>query len=170
MQRVKSILDRPFLFAIFSVLLLSGCQNPLVKPSTSSATDELAQLRQEAATAYNNKDFQTALVLYQQLTAAIPNDATIWLRTGNVLARLNRPAEAIQYYQETVSKNPKLAIAWHNMGVLQLRQAANTLVQMVQNINPDDPLYPRAVALSEATLQILGKRRTDPGTKAANGQ
>jgi tetratricopeptide (TPR) repeat protein len=158
-------LTRTILFSIL-LITLGGCQNALIKSSaTASSTEELVELKQAAANAYHQKNYEAALPLYQELTQAISNDANLWFRTGNVLARLNRPAEAVTHYEQAVKNDPQLATAWHNMAVLQLRQAANTLVQMVRHINPDDPLYPRAVALSEATLTILGARRAPQETE-----
>ena len=85
----------------------------------------------------------------------------MWLRTGNTHARLNQPQDAIRCYREALKNDPRLAKAWHNMGIIQLRQAANTFTRMVQHIGPDDPLYPRAIGMSEATLEVLKGRRDD---------
>lgn len=159
---------------VLLTLLLAGCQNPFIKSDTStpSTTEDLLLLRDQAEQAYARQDYQAALPLYQQLNEVVPNDALLWLKTGNVLARLDRPTEAIQNYQQALRQDPRLATAWHNMGVLQLRMAANTFVQMVQNLTPEDKLYPRAVMLSEAILQILGARpvQADQAPEQDNAQ
>lgn len=150
-------------FLCVTLLLTTACQNPLIKSSDSTSTaDEIDKLKQEAALYYNANNYEAALPLFQELSTKLPADELIRLRTGNILARLNRPVEAIQYYQEALNINPKLATAWHNMGVIQLRQTSNTFEQMVHHISPNDPLHPRAVALSDALSAILGKRQTTP--------
>ena len=146
---------------VMLVFILSGCQGGFVKSSDDPATtEELIQLKQDADLAYSNKEYEKALPMYQQLNREIPKDALLWFRTGNIHARLNQPSLAVEHYQNAVKADPTLATAWHNMGVLQLRIATNTFVQMVQNIDPDDPLYPKAVRLSESLLQVIGAKQS----------
>ena len=142
-------------------LMSVGCQSGFIKSSEApSTTEELIQLKQDAATAYSQKEYEKALPMYQRLNREIPKDAMLWFRTGNIHARLNQPNLAVEYYQNAVKTDPTLATAWHNMGVLQLRIATNTFVQMVQNIDPDDPLYPKALRLSNSLLQVINAKQT----------
>ncbi len=145
------------LVIFFFIPLLSACQT--LQSREPPTTDELISLKQQASAEYEKRNYQEALPLHLELTELISNDPLLYLRTGNIYARLNQPDKAIVNYQSALKLNPQLAIAWHKMGVLQLRQAANTLTQMLQYIKPDDPLYPRAVSLSEATLEVLSGKR-----------
>lgn len=139
---------------LLSALLLSGCQS-LANRSDVGGTD-LIKLKQQAEAAYQDRNYAKAETLYQQLADGVSKDAFIWFRLGNVRARLNRPAEAIAAYEKAVLLDPSLSKAWHNMGLLQLRQSANSFTQMAQLTRPEDPLAPRALKLSEGTLKLLG--------------
>lgn len=149
---------------LLASLLLGGCDTSMLKLSGSEnaaakSEQASAELRNEADGYYQQKNFAAALPLYQQLNDAFPEDAQLWLRTGNSLARMNRYDEAIDSYRKAVAADPQLAIAWHNMGVLQLRQTARTFNRMAGSISNEDPLHPLAVKMSAATQQLLGIRQ-----------
>ncbi|HKJ61299.1 MAG TPA: tetratricopeptide repeat protein [Hyphomicrobiales bacterium] len=139
-------------------LALIGCQG-LRDGDAQLESDRLLSLKRQAAEAYADDRYAEALPLYQELNREIPNDAQLWLRTGNTYARLNQPQDAIRCYRAALKDDPRLAKAWHNMGIIQLRQAANTFTRMVEFIDPGDPLYQRAIDMSEATLEVLNGRR-----------
>jgi tetratricopeptide (TPR) repeat protein len=143
---------------IATLLLTTGCQGTMMtSPDDTPTTDELIVLKQQASAAYDEKDYAGALEMYQQLNRLIPEDAYFLFRAGNIHAYLQQPQQAIENYQNALRLDPSLAKAWHNMGILQLRVTANTFVEMVQNISPNDPLYPRALQLSEQTMQLLNQ-------------
>lgn len=153
-----------FLPLVVSLLLLAGCQG-MGGSRAQYESDYLLDLKRQAARAYAEERFADALPIYQELNAAIPADALLWLRTGNTHARLNQPEDAVRCYREALRYDSGLAKAWHNMGIIQLRQAANSFTRMVEYIDPDDPLFARAVDMSEATLKILNGRQ-DGGEQA----
>ncbi|NNJ92076.1 MAG: hypothetical protein HKP55_10395, partial [Gammaproteobacteria bacterium] len=64
-------------------------------------------------------------------------------------------------YRQAVIQNPKLSIAWHNMGVLQLRDVNKTFESMKLHTPPDHPLFPRAASLAEATRMILSPKKAE---------
>lgn len=142
------------LFPMFLFILITGCQNLPLRESVSK--ENQVELEQQADLAYSQKDFDAALPLYQQLTESDPSNALKWFRLGNIYAQKNQPTKAINTYRQAVINNPRFAIAWHNMGVLQLRMTADTWTNMANSIGAEDPLYPRAKKISEATLEILG--------------
>ena len=137
-------------------LMLIGCQG--TGGNSLFESERLVSLKRQAAKAYSENRYADALPLYQKLNEEIPDDAHLWLRTGNTHARLNQPQDALRSYREALKYDSKLGNAWHNMGIIQLRQAANTFTRMVQHIDPDDPLYQRAIDMSEATLDALTGR------------
>ncbi|MBF0256060.1 MAG: tetratricopeptide repeat protein [Gammaproteobacteria bacterium] len=146
---------RQLSLALLLLMALTGCQPGQVREGEPQG--DLIELKQQAEAAYGAKDYAKALSLYQRLAAQVPKDALIWFRLGNVQARLNRPADAIASYEKAVLLDPSLSRAWHNMGLLQLRQSANSFTQMAQLTRSGDPLAPRAMQLSEGTLTLLGK-------------
>ena len=142
------------LILISFILFLSGCNTNPNKENVDTKNNLILE-RKEAANAYANKDYKKALPLYKALIKKIPNDALLWHRLGNIHARENRPNEAISAYRKAVSFEPKLSVAWHNMGILELRKAANSFTQMLQTIQTNDPLRPRALKYSEGIINLL---------------
>lgn len=145
------------LLLISAVALQIGCA--AIKPSSeqvgAETLDQLSQLRHKADGAYKEKDYVSALEYYQSLEKLIKNDAQLYFRLGNTHSRLHQPDLAIVAYKKSLLLNPRLSKAWHNMGVIQLRQSANTWVQMVSESAPDDPLLPKAEFYSREILRVL---------------
>lgn len=138
------------------VVLLAGCSfNATKEQNRSTSLDQLSSLRQKAEILYANKQYSKALGAYLELEKTIDNDAEIQFRLGNVYSKLHQPDQAIESYRKALLLNPRMSKAWHNMGVIQLRQSANTWVQMVSEISPDDPLLPKAVHFSREILEVL---------------
>ena len=170
---------RPLVAGCITTLLLTvslglaGCQSapsrdgaqdamsPAV-PSTGKMADvrgggDLLVMRKEAEQLYRAKDFAKALPLYENLSRRAPKDALTWFYLGNVQARLQQNDQAIKSYERAVQYDPGLSKAWHNMGLLQLRQSANSFTQMAQLTKSGDPLSGRAIHLSQGTLALLDK-------------
>jgi len=101
------------------------------------------------------------LPLYIKLAETVKSDAALWFRLGNVQAHLKLMDQAIKSYELAVQFDSGFSMAWHNMGLIQLRQTANSFTQMLQMIKPNDPLYPRALFLAEGTLKLLSKKIAD---------
>lgn len=133
-------------------LLLGGCAG---NGGLKTETDSLLELRHEAAALYQKKAYAEAMPLYQQLVEAVPNDAIAWFRLGNLHVRLQQPEKAIAAYQKAVLLDPGVSKAWHNIGILRLRQAANSFTQSLQYIPPSDPMFKRESQLSEGVLELL---------------
>ena len=58
-------------------------------------------------------------------------------------------------YRETVIRDPAHAKAWHNMGVIQLRQTANSFKEMQLHVDPEDPLYENGKATLDGINALL---------------
>ena len=117
--------------------------------------EELIQLQQNAQAAYQDKDWDKAVDYYGTLTQRMPSDAEIWFRLGNSYARLNKHGAAIQSYQQALSRDPKNSKTWHNLGIVQLKLATNTFIEMQNNTNADDPLNRRATYVINAITNLL---------------
>ena len=137
-------------------LVLAGCATSNLREDPGAG--DLMELRKEAARVYQEHEYAKALPLYQALVERVPNDPYLWFRLGNVQAYLKQPDPAIAAYREAVRLSPKMDKAWHNMAILYLRQAANSLTQMLQHTDPKGVLYPKAVQLSDGVIQLLEHR------------
>jgi len=161
-----------YLISICLLLLLTACQvnSPLIRDA-GTKDKSLMTVRKEAIEAYQRRDYQTALPLYTRLTSEVPIDPELWFQLGNIHARLQQPQPAIAAYQAALKLNPSYSKAWHNMGVVQIQQSANTFTQMLQNTPVHDPLYVRGEAISQQLLSILDRKpaasnsQTDPHEK-----
>jgi tetratricopeptide (TPR) repeat protein len=60
----------------------------------------------QAAEAYEAGDMSTALARYQEAIARNPDDAESFSNLGQVLVRLNRPAEALPHFQRAMALIP----------------------------------------------------------------
>ena len=79
----------------------------------------------------------------------------IWFRLGNSYARLNNHGAAIQSYQQALNRDPRNSKTWHNLGIVQLKLATNTFIEMQNNTNADDPLNRRATDVINAITNLL---------------
>jgi tetratricopeptide (TPR) repeat protein len=113
----------------------------------------LVTINQEAQLAYEGGETAKAEALYRSLARRMPNDAETWLRLGNLYARSNRPDEAASAYQRALMADNSEARAWHNLGVVRLRQAWASLLQAQATVKPKDGLAPQVDSL----LEYLGK-------------
>jgi cytochrome c-type biogenesis protein CcmH/NrfG len=104
--------------------MLAGCAT---SPTSRLATT--VDRQRQADRAYVEGNLAQALSGYQSLTRAMPQNADFWFRLGNVYARLKRPDEAVDAYQHALAIEPGHAKAWHNLGIIRLRQAEAAFVQ-----------------------------------------
>jgi len=133
------------IFLIITSLSLVGCDLQNIQSDRPSPDlSEIVQLEQEAKKAYRSEDWATAEKAYQRLTVQIPGDVEPWFRLGNVYARTNQLDAAVATYREALIREPKNSKIWHNLGVIQLKQAANTFLEMQQYTEENDPLSLRA--------------------------
>lgn len=164
------------LFALLVLGALAGCQRappraPANAPAKADSFD-LETTQERAQAAYGAGDWAAAEPHYVALARAMPQDAELWFRLGNVYARTDKPDLAIAAYRETLVRKPDLGKAWFNMGVVQLRQAANSFNQIGAHVPPGDPSRAQAADAYAAILAILasGSTEGDAGNAAEGGE
>ena len=133
---------------IFLILVshnLVGCnlQN-IQSDKPSPELSDIVQLEQTAKKAYLDEDWATAEEAYKKLTLQLPGEVEPWFRLGNIYARTNNLDAAVATYREALIRDLKNSKIWHNLGVIQLKQAANTFLEMQQYTEENDPLSIRA--------------------------
>ena len=144
------------LLLLLSLLFISGCAQPGVKQPSRDAS-ELSEIQQLADEAYLKDDLQNAAKLYEQLVTEMPEVALNWYRLANLYTRLNRPYTAINFYQEAIARDPALSEAWFNLSIVQLKQAAFSLNQMLETIDKNDPLYAEAERLLDEIKSMMSE-------------
>ncbi len=144
MARIRQII------LLLTVVSLAACgDGSMVKKN------DLIQLQAEAAKAYAAGDWRAAEKYFRTLTERVPGEGEFWFRLGNIYARMHRPDEAVAAYKEALLRQNTKSKAWHNMGIVYLRQAAHAFTQMLTDMQPEDPLFQRAMVLNDAVLKIL---------------
>ena len=115
----------------------------------------LLEIQTQTDTAYLNDDLVESEKGYNILINEQPTNAQNWFRLANVYVRTNRPAAAINLYREAVIRNPKYAKAWYNLSVVQLKQTAYSLNEMILYTDINDPLHNKAKDLLEGIEAII---------------
>jgi len=157
LHRIKMQLK--LMYAYLSIIILCGLMTGCVTTATEMGSAELEASYASANKAYTDKNYELALLEYLELSKALRAVDVIWFRVGNSYARLENFDEAIEAYEKTVLINPRLSKAWHNMGVIQLKQSVNTWRQMLIYISKDDPLYDKALSLSKQLLEVVDEKQ-----------
>jgi cytochrome c-type biogenesis protein CcmH/NrfG len=142
--------------------VLSGCNIQNLQQSGPDL-ENIVQVEQRANTAYQNEDWQSAEKEYLELTRQIPDQAEPWFRLGNIYARMDRLDAAVAAYRNALVRDKDYSKAWHNLGIVHLRQATTTFKDMLQHTSKDDPLNQRAIYVvnSVSDLMASGFEPTD---------
>jgi len=149
--------------ALLVAAACAGCASrdeSVAKPLDPDA--DLITINREAELAYESGEAAKAEALYKSLVRKMPNDSETWFRLGNLYARGNRPDEAANAYQRALLDNNADPRAWHNLGVIRLRQAWASMLQAHDNLKPDQPLYQ---AVDEVLKQLEKIPLVDPERK-----
>lgn len=119
-----------------------------------SEQGSIYDLRREAQIAYAGEQDERAEKLLLGLSRAAPNEAETWFYLGNLYARTNRPEQAAQAYQKALMLNSGDAKAWHNIGVVRVREAWASFIQ-AHNLAPaNDPMRAKLESLITAMEKI----------------
>ncbi len=144
------------ILGLVSVLLLTACAATPEQRQERDAGVDLATAREQAEAAYADGRWRDAEPHYLVLARAMPQDEAFWFRLGNIYARTERPDAAVAAYREALVRDADNAKVWFNMGVVQLRQAANSFLQMGVNVDSDDPLAASGAEAYAAIMAVLG--------------
>ena len=152
------ILQIKLRFFITTMLLLSlaACsQLGTKKVDEEEPKQDLFELQKQAETAYLNDDMNSSERDYKILIRELPEIALHWYRLGNIYVRTNRPDAAIDLYREAVLRDPTFANAWFNMSIVQLKQTAYSLQEMLLYTNENDPIYTKSKNLLDGILAMI---------------
>jgi len=144
-------------FIIITLLFdITACNLSGIKGENEEAPEtDLLELQKQADTAYLNDDLVASEKGYEILVKELPAIALHWFRLGNIYVRTNRPDAAINLYREAVLRNPKYSKAWYNLGIVQLKQTAYSLNEMLLYTDINDPLYNKAKDMLDGIQTII---------------
>lgn len=146
------------LLIILLSLFLTGCTT--IEPQLKIET-----VMQEAKAAYQAKNWKLAEEKFALLVSLMPGEAEFWYKLGNIYAHTNQPAKAITAYKEVIIRNTKFTKAWHNLSVMSLRQTTHLFIEMLQYMDPNDPLFKIAKETGNDLLAIMKKRQNGKPVK-----
>jgi tetratricopeptide (TPR) repeat protein len=105
-----------------------------------SGGEDFVKMQREAQAAFDSGENARAEVLYKGLLRSMPNDAETWFRLGNLYARTDNADQAVNAYLTALTLNGSDPRAWHNLGVIRLRQAWASLLRANGLTAPQDPI------------------------------
>jgi tetratricopeptide (TPR) repeat protein len=149
-----------------AALTLSGCAATGHAPSQS----KLFSLSNQAELAYTAGNNAKAEELYKALVRSAPNNYEAWFRLGNLYARSDHADAAADAYQHALTLNSTDARAWHNLGVVRLRQGWAALIASHGYLKEKDPLYHETGDLLHylSKMPILGDQAAAYKTAGTN--
>lgn len=156
--------------ALTLLLLLVACGSTARKAG-GRAADDMQATAARAEQSYANAEWAAAADAYAVLVKDMPQDTNLWFRYANALARSEQPDKAVSAYAEVLARDPRFSKAWFNMGIVQLRQAANSFSRMNANIGADDPLRAQGEQVYGGIMNLLGDESgAKPGASPAGGR
>lgn len=117
----------------------------------------LNNLVTQAQAAMDRKDYEAAVQAYQEYLVKKPDDATVHYDLGYAYTAMQKAAEAKSEYEKAISLDPKMAVAYQNLGLTLLTSdpsAAVAPLQKAAELLPDDA---RAKWLLGTALEVNGK-------------
>lgn len=149
-----------------SALTLAGCAAIGHAPPRS----ELFSLNNQAELAYTSGNTKKAEELYKSLVRSSPNNYEAWFRLGNLYARSDHADAAADAYQRALTLNSTDPRAWHNLGVVRLRQGWAALIASHGYLKEKDPLYHQTGDLIRylSKMPILGDQAAAYKTADSN--
>ena len=144
------------IFMLVAAVLLAGCA-----AQGGANRGDIPQLTGAGADLLSKQQFVTAdgeaarsEALFQSLLRKLPNDSDTWFRLGNLYAANNRPEPAANAYTRALLSDNSNVRAWHNLGVVRLREAYAALIQAQMTVDSGDALLAQRI---ETLVTELGK-------------
>jgi len=149
--------------AVLACAIGAGCGGL----ETRSAGEDLVKMHQAAQAAFDSGENARAEVLYKGLVRAMPNDAETWFRLGNLYARTDNADQAVSAYLTSLSLNGNDPRAWHNLGVVRLRQAWAALLRANTLTAPPEPIHAMSTEMIRSLEKLPYLSDDRPGKPAA---
>lgn len=124
-------------------LFITACNDMNIRSALDSGND-YESIHKRANSAYLRQEWVNAERDYQTLAKQRPGELETWYRLGNIYANTDNLDAAVRAYRKALDIDAKNSKVWNNLGVVQLRQATRTFVEMYQNADSSDPLKERA--------------------------
>jgi tetratricopeptide (TPR) repeat protein len=84
----------------------------------------------------------------------VPQEADYWYMLVNAYVRMQEPDRAVQAYQQAIARNPDHTRAWHNLGIVRMRQAMAAFVSSASTAKAGDPMRELSTQLADELAHI----------------
>lgn len=147
-----------FGFVLASVTTLAGCAGgqASTRPNVADAGQltQVLTLEKQAAEDYQAHRDAQAADDYGKLVKIVPDDPNYWYMLGNAYVRSGEPELAVQAYNQCIMRDPNNAHAWHNLGVIRLRQAQAAFTSSAQVARAGDSVRASSQRIATALTTI----------------
>lgn len=155
MMRIASLV------LVATMATLSGCAST---PRTHHLETVVANQRQ-AEIDYEKGNLAQALSGYEALTRTLPSNVDFWFRLGNIHVRMEQPALAAVAYEHALQLDSGNAKAWHNLGIVRMRQAAAAFAQSAHVAGANAPELGRVSAqMAHSLAELVSPAQEQPPT------
>ncbi len=120
---------------------IAQTSNPPRRHIPDPTAQALNDLLNAAQAALDKQDFEAAAQNYRDYLAKKPDDAVVHYDLGYVYSALKRPSDARDEYQRAIALDPKMAVAYLNLGATLLGSdpaAAVDPLQKAAGLTPQD--------------------------------
>lgn len=145
---------KTIVLALSLLALLSACEQNPSKSNTQKKVD-LQQVYNLAAGAYTDQKWAEAEKQYLILSRESPSEVEPWFKLGNIYARTQRSELAIKFYREALVRDSAHIKSWHNMAVLQLREAGKSFSELEILVDKDDALFDKSVNIQRSIDELV---------------
>lgn len=130
---------------------------------------QLASLQLKAQQAYVSGHIATAVGDYEQLTQRVPHDAQLWFKLANAYVHSGRINDAGHAYERALTLKHDMAKAWHNLGIVRMRQAEAAFAQSARMSDAAADVKASSQRLADGIAQLAGSSDSKaPDTRSAN--
>jgi tetratricopeptide (TPR) repeat protein len=141
------------LVTVVLVATLNGCEQSPTKPDKNPI--DLAETYSLASKAYDAQNWVDSEEHYNTLVQNAPGEAEPWFKLGNIYARTLRPELALRAYRETLVRDSRNAKAWHNLAVIQLRNAGKSFSELEKVVDSESPLHAKSIKIQNAIDELV---------------
>lgn len=140
-------------WALLSVTL-AGCGTIVANKTSAQRLSDVITTQDQADAAYRANDMEHAAALYLRLTRMVPQEPDYWYMLANAYVRTERPDDAVQAYQQAIARNPNHTRAWHNLGIVRMRQAMAAFVSSASTAKSGDPMRDISTHLADELARV----------------
>jgi len=149
------------------LITTGGASSAPHKEPPSPYSDNVFEMSADADRAYSASRWLEAARLYNRLSELVPQDAYVWFRLGNTYAQQGSYQQAINAYENSLSRNAEQPKPWFNLSTAYLLKAQVAMQKSWLQMRADDPAR-QMVASKLQMLKALMHSRIEDSIQQTN--